>query len=67
MQANARGAAWIGAVGLGEIKFGDLQALTQIRKTYSPNAGNRALYDERFNVFKTIYKQMNGIYRKLNS
>ncbi len=67
VQANARGAAWIGAVGLGEIKFGDLQALTQIRKTYTPNASNRALYDERFDVFKTIYKQMNGIYRKLNS
>jgi xylulokinase len=67
VQANARGAAWIGAVGLGEIKFGDLQALTQINRTYSPNAANRALYDERFDIFKTIYKQMNGVYRKLNS
>lgn len=67
VQANARGAAWIGAVGMGEIKFGDLQALTQIRRTYNPNASNRALYDDRFDTFKTIYKQMNGIYRKLNS
>ena len=67
VQANARGAAWIGAVGLGEIKFGDLQALTQIRRTYTPNAANRALYDERFDIFKKIYKQMNGIYRRLNS
>ncbi len=67
VQANARGAAWIGAVGMGEIKFGDLQALTQIRKTYTPNSSNRALYDDRFDTFKTIYKQMNGIYRKLNS
>ncbi|MDP3449627.1 MAG: FGGY-family carbohydrate kinase [Anaerolineaceae bacterium] len=67
VQANARGAAWIGAVGLGEIKFGDLQALTQINRTYTPNAANRVLYDERFDIFKKIYKQMNGIYRKLNS
>jgi len=67
VQANARGAAWIGAVGLGEIKFGDLQALTQISRTYTPNAANRVLYDDRFDLFKTIYKQMNGIYRKLNS
>lgn len=67
VQANARGAAWIGAVGLGEIKFGDLQALTQINRTYTPNAANRVLYDDRFDLFKTIYKQMNGIYRKLNS
>lgn len=67
VQANARGAAWIGAVGLGEIKFGDLQALTQIRKTYYPDAVNRSLYDDRFDVFKKIYKQMNGLYRRLNS
>jgi xylulokinase len=67
VQANARGAAWIGAVGLGEIKFGDLQALTQINRTYTPNAANRVLYDDRFDLFKTIYKQMNDIYRKLNS
>jgi xylulokinase len=67
VQANARGAAWIGAVGMGELKFADLQALTKIHKTYAPNAANRTLYDDRFAIFKSIYKQMNGIYRKLNS
>jgi len=67
VQANARGAAWIGAVGMGEIKFGDLQALTQIHRTYYPDAANRSLYDDRFDVFKKIYKQMNGLYRRLNS
>ena len=67
VQANARGAAWIGSVGMGEIKFSDLQALTQIRKTYHPDAANRSLYDDRFDVFKKIYKQMNGLYRRLNS
>ncbi len=64
--ANARGAAWIGAVGLGEIGFSDVPKLVQFKKTYSPGKSNRALYDERFDVFKSIYKQMKGIYKRLN-
>jgi xylulokinase len=64
--ANARGAAWIGAVGLGEIKFEDVSKLVQFRKVYSPNQNNRNLYDERFDVFKSIYKQMKGVYKRLN-
>ena len=67
VQANARGAAWIGAVGMKEIAYSDLGALTRIKRVYQPNDKNRCLYDERFEVFQQIYKQMNGIYRKLNS
>lgn len=65
--ANARGAAWVGAVGLGEIKFEDVSKLVRFRKVYSPNQANRNLYDGRFDVFKSIYKQMKGVYKKLNS
>ncbi len=64
--ANARGAAWIGAVGLGEISFNDVPKLVKIKQAYSPNNKNRSLYDERFDTFKTIYKQMKGVYKKLN-
>ena len=64
--ANARGAAWIGAVGLGEISFADVPKLVKIKQAYTPNNKNRSLYDERFDTFKTIYKQMKGIYKKLN-
>ena len=64
--ANARGAAWIGAVGLGEISFNDVPKLVQIKQVYSPNNKNRSLYDEQFDTFKTIYKQMKGVYKKLN-
>ena len=67
VQANARGAAWIGAVGMKEIAYSDLSALTRIKRVYQPNDENRCLYDERFDVFKQIYRQMNGIYRKLNA
>ncbi len=64
--ANARGAAWIGAVGIGEIKFEDVSRLVEFKKTYTPNQVNRSLYDERFDVFKSIYKQMKGVYKRLN-
>jgi len=64
--ANARGAAWIAAVGLGEIKFEDISELVQIKRSYQPKPQNRALYDERFEIFKQIYQQMKGIYHRLN-
>lgn len=64
--ANARGAAWIAAVGLGEIKFADIPELIQFRRAYQPKVENRAVYESRFEVFKQIYKQMKSIYHSLN-
>jgi xylulokinase len=65
--ANARGAAWIGAVGLGLISFTDVPRLVHFKKVYTPNPGNRAVYDNRFSVFKQIYKQMKNVYKHMNS
>jgi len=39
--ANARGAAWIGAVGMGEITFNDIPELVKFKNTYVPNPQNR--------------------------
>jgi len=64
--ANARGAAWIAAVGLGEIKFDDVSELVQFKRAYQPQSKNRALYDNKFDIFKQIYKQMKGVYHLLN-
>ena len=64
--ANARGSAWIAAVGLGEIKFDDVSELVKFRRTYQPQRQNRALYDEKFEIFQQVYKQMKGIYQRLN-
>jgi xylulokinase len=66
IQANARGAAFIAAVGLGEITFDDVPALVRLKRTHTPDPRNRTLYDERFGVFKSIYKQMRGVYKRLN-
>jgi len=64
--ANARGAAWIAAAGLGEIKFSDIPELIQFRRAYQPQVQNRAVYDRRFENFQLIYKQMKNVYRHLN-
>ena len=64
--ANARGAAWIAAVGLGEIIFSDVPELVEIKQVYAPQSESRELYDERFDIFTKIYKKMSPIYKKLN-
>jgi xylulokinase len=66
MLANARGAAFIAAVGLGEIGFDDIPALVEFKRTYTPNPHNRATYDECFGVFTRIYKRMSSVYKRLN-
>jgi xylulokinase len=64
--ANARGAAWIAAVGLSEVSYSDVPRLVQFRNIYTPNRDNLALYDERFAIYTQIYKQMKGVYKRLN-
>jgi xylulokinase len=65
--ANARGAAWIGAVGMGQLAFNEIESLVQFKQIYYPNRGNRAVYDDHFAVFRDIYSKMNRLYRHLNS
>jgi len=64
--ANARGAAFIAAVALGEITFQQIPDLVPIAATFQPNPANRAIYDEIFAEFKQIFKRTNPIYRRLN-
>ena len=66
IQANARGAAWIAAVGLGEIEFRDVPGLVGIEEVYLPQAAAHAVYDERFAAFVEIHKRMRTLYRRLN-
>jgi xylulokinase len=64
--ANARGAAWIGAAGLGQITLPDVQSMAQVKQIYLPNPQNTGLYRERFKIFTRIYSQMKDIYHDLN-
>lgn len=67
IQANARGAAFIAGVGLRTIGFGDVPQLVAFKHIYQPTPSHRAVYDERYEIFIEIYRQMRGVYRKLNA
>ncbi|HEX7619566.1 MAG TPA: FGGY-family carbohydrate kinase, partial [Anaerolineales bacterium] len=67
IQANARGAAFIAAVGLGYLDFKDIPQKVEIKATYSPNPENRVLYDKLFGEFVQFYQHNKGSYKKLNS
>jgi xylulokinase len=66
IQANARGAAFLAAAGLGEIALRDVAKLVQFKHAYSPTPQHRAIYDDRYEVFIEIYRQMKNVYHKLN-
>ena len=66
IQANARGAAFIAAAGLGEIALSEVPRFVEFKRKYEPIAEHRAVYDDRFRTFVDIYEQMKGIYGSLN-
>jgi xylulokinase len=63
---NARGAAFIAAVGLGHIGFEDVPGLVPYKNVYPPNPQHRELYDELYGVFLDLYKRNKGIIARLN-
>jgi len=66
MQANARGAAFIASVGLGEITFDDIPGLMEYENTFIPNPANRTIYDELSTEFVEIYRNNRNMYQRLN-
>ena len=66
IQVNARGAAFIAAVGLGCLNFGEVAQQVQIQATYQPNPQNKAVYDKLFSEFVRFYKNNKAMYQRLN-
>jgi xylulokinase len=67
IQANARGAAFIAAVGLGHLAFKDIPDKVEIKATFKPNPDNLATYDKLFGEFTRFYHQNKGSYQRLNN
>lgn len=65
-QANARGAAFLAAIGLGWIRFEEIPDLVPIASVFRPDPANRALYDELFDAFVRLYGRMRPFYQRLN-
>jgi xylulokinase len=66
IQVNARGAAFIAAVGLGYMTFADVPRHVEFQATCTPNPENRAAYDKVFGEFVRFYEQTKNIYKRLN-
>ncbi len=64
--ANARGAGWIAAVGMGDAVYSDYSASIQFNKIYDPQPAHLEIYRNRYEQYKKIYKQMRGVYHQLN-
>ncbi len=66
IQANARGAAWIAAAGLGEIAFGDVPRLVEFDGEFEPDAMAGPVYDERYRAFIQIHRRMRPVFRRIH-
>ncbi|MBT4641864.1 MAG: xylulose kinase [Deltaproteobacteria bacterium] len=66
IQANARGTAYIAAVGMGLMKFEDIPKHLKIKEVYKPNPDNRKIYDELFAAYIDIYNNNKKMYARLN-
>lgn len=66
IQANAIGATYIAAVGLGALRFADLGELRQVQRVYEPARALRRLYDDQFQTFKEVRTRLAPLYHRLN-
>ncbi len=66
LHANARGAAFLAAAGLGWTRFEDIPGLLSAERVHRPDAARRRTYDELYDAFVRLYRANRGIYRKLN-
>ena len=66
IQANLRGAAFLGAVALGHLSVEDISDHVHIEHTYQPNPDNRKVYDDLFCQFLDLYKRNRRIFKRLN-
>ncbi|MEJ2042892.1 MAG: FGGY-family carbohydrate kinase [Reinekea sp.] len=66
IQANTQGAAFLAGIGTGALTVSDLPGLQRHRHVYEPNPLLRAMYDEKFEIFKELYRRLSPIYNRLN-
>jgi xylulokinase len=63
---NARGAAFLAAIGLGKLCFADLPGLVKVRREFQPDPGHRDLYDRRYRELVGFYRRNRAMFHRLN-
>jgi xylulokinase len=64
--ANARGAALIAGVALGDLRFEDIPERVPAEARFLPRAEHRATYDRLFDSFLDLHRGCRGVYHRLN-
>lgn len=67
IRANARGAAFIAAVGLGDITFADIPSLMEYDRTFEPDASLGGVYDCLFDAFVELYRKNRSWFGRMNT
>lgn len=63
---NVRGAGMLAHAALGHVAWDEIDGLTPTAGVHEPNRDNRAVYDDRYDTFRRIYKANRSIYRRIN-
>lgn len=66
IEANARGVAILTAVGLGLTTFEAAARQVAVKRVFRPNPTHRAIYDELYAAFLTLYRRNKSLYARLN-
>ena len=64
MQANARGAALIAAVALGELQFDDIPDRVPVDQHFHPDPTQRSRHDDLYGAFRDLHRATKGWFRK---
>lgn len=65
--ANARGAAFIAAVGMGKLTFADLPGMARVRARFTPRPEHRAACNRMYDAFLSLHRKNKGIFARLNA
>jgi xylulokinase len=66
VDANARGAAMLAAVALGEMDFDEVPERVRAARSYTPESAASAVYDELFGEFVGLYRRNRRAHARLN-
>jgi xylulokinase len=67
VNANARGAAMLAAVALGELTFDQVPDRVRVARAYPPDPAHTGLYDGLFREFTGLYRRNRKAHARLNS
>lgn len=66
LNCNARGAALLAGMALGEIGEDDIRGLVGIERTFTPDPSSRAVYDGLFAEYPGLYTSQKKLFGRLN-